>query len=106
MVPNANLFGFANGTARGMAPNARIVVYKVCWTNGDYVVSDILAAIDQAVEDGVDIISLSLGDPIIPYTQDNLAIGAFGAMKKGIFVSCSAGNNSPELQTSQILRLV
>ncbi|KAG0559501.1 hypothetical protein KC19_10G110000 [Ceratodon purpureus] len=92
-VSSANLFGSANGTARGMAPKARIAVYKVCWLDGNCAESDILAAIDQAVADGVDIISLSLGDPVVPYTQDNLAIGAFGAVKKGIFVSCAGGNN-------------
>jgi subtilisin family serine protease len=40
-VEGANLNGFANGTARGMAPKARIAVYKICWTGG-CITSDIL----------------------------------------------------------------
>ncbi|KAG0561397.1 hypothetical protein KC19_9G061800 [Ceratodon purpureus] len=95
-VPGANLFGLANGTARGMAPKARIAVYKVCWIGGCHD-SDILAAFDQAVADGVDIISLSAGGPALRYNA--IAIGAFGAMEKGVFVSCSAGNEGPGLGT-------
>jgi subtilisin family serine protease len=90
----ASLLGYAAGTARGMAPEARIAAYKVCWAQGCFD-SDILAAFDQAVLDGVDVISLSVGGAAVPYFRDSIAIGAFGAMKKGIFVACSAGNSGP-----------
>lgn len=93
-VPNANLNGLAPGTARGMASKARIAVYKICWEDGCYD-SDILKAFDQAVQDGVDVISLSVGGGVVPYYEDSIAIGSFGAMKKGVFVSCSAGNSGP-----------
>lgn len=94
-VYKASLLGYAEGTARGMAPRARIAAYKVCWTQGCFD-SDILAAFDQAVADGVDVISLSVGGGVVPYYLDSIAIGAFGAMKKGIFVACSAGNSGPD----------
>ncbi|XP_030532918.2 subtilisin-like protease SBT1.3, partial [Rhodamnia argentea] len=94
-VHGANLLGYAYGTARGMAPGARVAAYKVCWTGGCFS-SDILSAIDQAVADGVNILSISLGGGVSPYYRDSLAIAAFGAMEMGVFVSCSAGNGGPD----------
>jgi subtilisin family serine protease len=94
-VPDANLFGYASGTARGMAPRARIAAYKVCWTGG-CLSSDILAAVDRAVADGVDVLSISLGGGVSSYYRDSLSIAAFGAMEMGVFVACSAGNGGPD----------
>lgn len=97
-VPEASLLGYARGNARGMAVKARVAVYKVCWTSGCFS-SDILAGLDRAVQDGVHVLSLSLGGGAVPYYRDGIALGAFGAMEKGIFVSCSAGNSGPDPMT-------
>ncbi|XP_057481883.1 LOW QUALITY PROTEIN: subtilisin-like protease SBT1.3 [Actinidia eriantha] len=94
-VHGANLLGYAYGTARGMAPGARIAAYKVCWAGGCFS-SDILSAVDRAVADGVNVLSISLGGGVSPYYRDSLAIATFGAMEMGIFVSCSAGNGGPD----------
>ncbi|XP_047182022.1 cucumisin, partial [Vigna umbellata] len=100
-VEFASFFGLASGTARGGVPSARIAVYKPCWSSGcdD---ADILQAFDEAIEDGVDIISISLGPRIVEhndYFNDIYAIGSFHAMKKGILTSTSAGNTGPEFYT-------
>ncbi|PRQ17916.1 putative cucumisin [Rosa chinensis] len=93
-VKGASVFGMANGTASGIAPYAYLAMYKVC-IEAVCAESDMLAALDTAVEDGVDVLSLSISDSSIPFHQDGIAIGAFGAIQKGIFVSCSAGNSGP-----------
>ncbi|MCL7033555.1 hypothetical protein MKW94_005447 [Papaver nudicaule] len=98
IVTGANLFGMAKGAAGGMRYTARIAAYKVCWQTG-CASSDILAAMDQAVSDGVDVLSLSLGGISKPYYSDNMAIAALGAIQKGVFVSCSAGNSGPFAST-------
>ena len=93
-VEGASLFGFAAGTARGMATHARVAAYKVCWLGGCFS-SDILAAMDKAMEDGVNILSMSIGGGLTDYAGDSISIGAFRAMEQGILVSCSAGNGGP-----------
>ncbi|CAI8588768.1 unnamed protein product [Vicia faba] len=93
-VENASLFGYADGTARGMAIGARVAVYKVCWKIFCSS-SDILAGIDQAIADNVNIVSVSLGGSADDYFKNHIAIGAFAAMEHGILVSCSAGNSGP-----------
>ncbi|KAG6753460.1 hypothetical protein POTOM_043528 [Populus tomentosa] len=57
---------------------------------------DILAAFEDAIADGVDLLSDSLGSDFpAPYHEDVIAIGTFHAMKNGILTSCSAGNRGP-----------
>lgn len=97
-VKNSSLYGIAKGTARGGVPSARIAMYKVCWSNGCSDM-DVLAAFDDAIVDGVDVISLSLGGASRDFFNDSVAIGAFHAMRKGILTSCAAGNEGPDLTT-------
>ncbi|KAF3448452.1 hypothetical protein FNV43_RR09165 [Rhamnella rubrinervis] len=98
-VKNADALGNAKGTAVGMAPFAHLAIYKVCFgevgASDDCPESDILAGLNAAVEDGVDVLSLSLGEPSVPFFEDSIAVGSFAAIQKGIFVSCSAGNSGP-----------
>lgn len=61
-----------------------------------------MAAFDDAIVDGVDIISISLGFRYaLNYTDDPAAIGAFHAMVKGIFTAHSAGNSGPGMKSVQ-----
>ncbi|KAK6783225.1 hypothetical protein RDI58_021022 [Solanum bulbocastanum] len=91
----ANVFGNANGTAAGVAPLAHLAIYKVCNSDGKCSDSDILAAIDSAIDDGVDILSISLGVSPSPFYDDSIALGAYSATERGILVSCAAGNGGP-----------
>lgn len=92
-VENMNYKGLAGGGARGGAPMARIAVYKTCWDSGCYD-ADILAAFDDAVRDGVHIVSLSLGPdaPQGDYFNDAISIGSYHAVSHGITVVSSVGN--------------
>ncbi|RZC76274.1 hypothetical protein C5167_000403 [Papaver somniferum] len=92
VVNNVSLFGIASGTARGGMPSARLAIYKTCWfvacTDADN-----LAAFDDAISDGVDIISISVGSRPDGFFDDPISIGSYHAFKKGILVSTSAGNS-------------
>ncbi|KAJ8470636.1 hypothetical protein OPV22_024979 [Ensete ventricosum] len=100
-VGNASFMGIARGIARGGALRARLAIYKVCWATGGCSSADILAAFDDAIHDGVDVLSVSLGQspPLPTYIEDVLAIGSFHAVARGITVVCSAGNSGPFSQT-------
>lgn len=96
-VDDVSYFGYAKGTASGMAPRARLAVYKVFWREG-FQSSDFLAGIDQAVADGVDVLSLSLGyDEDLPFYENTISIACFAAMEKGVVVSHAGGNTGPGL---------
>lgn len=96
--------GFANGTATGGAPMARLAIYKVCWpipgkpkvAGNTCFDEDMIAAFDDAIANGVDVLSISiLPSSLAPYEKDGIAIGALHAVKRNIVVVCSAGNTGP-----------
>ncbi|KAF1897685.1 hypothetical protein Lal_00032442 [Lupinus albus] len=94
-VPSASFYGLAQGTARGGVPLARIAAYKVCNEIGCES-NAILSAFDDAIADGVNIISISIGfSDQTPFDKDPIAIGSFHAMVGGILIVNSAGNNGP-----------
>ncbi|KAH9606404.1 hypothetical protein KSS87_004626 [Heliosperma pusillum] len=94
-VEGASFYGIANGTARGGVPSARIAVYKACGVGGCQD-KDVLAAFDDAIADGVDMITISLGGSSVEFYEDTIAIGAFHAMAKGVLTVQSAGNEGDE----------
>ncbi len=89
------------GAISGMAPRARIAVYKVCWGNngeGGCSNSDSVAAIDQAVADGVDVINYSISGTLTNF-RDAVEIAFLYAADAGVFVATSAGNSGPATST-------
>ncbi|KAF5748844.1 subtilisin-like protease SBT3.5 isoform X2 [Tripterygium wilfordii] len=100
IAKSADFFGLGKGIARGGAPRARIAVYKICWGK-NYVAkcteADILAAFDDALYDGVHVISASIGSPppLPPFFGSSSDIGSFHAMQLGVSVVFSAGNDGP-----------
>jgi len=96
-VEAASFNGLAQGVARGGAPRARIAVYKALWVTSDGSNTGstvgLLAAIDDAIYDGVDVLSLSLND------MEENSFGALHAVQKGITVVYTGGNNGPRPQT-------
>ncbi|KAJ4964404.1 hypothetical protein NE237_024343 [Protea cynaroides] len=100
-VANASYYGLAVGTAKGGSTGSRLSIYKVCSSYGCRG-SVILAAFDDAIGDGVDVLSLSLGASAFlrpDFETDPIAIGAFHAVEKGIIVVCSGGNDGPSSST-------
>ncbi|XP_020201040.1 subtilisin-like protease SBT3.10 [Aegilops tauschii subsp. strangulata] len=93
IVEAASFNGLAEGVARGGAPRARIAVYKSGWGSGSFSTASVLAAIDDAIHDGVDVLSLSIGG------RGQVAFGALHAVQKGITVVYAAGNDGPRPQT-------
>jgi subtilisin family serine protease len=102
---NYNVTAIANGNnlgqVSGMAPRARIAVYKVCWgipPEGGCFNSDSVAAIDQAVADGVDVINFSISGSTTSFL-DPVEVAFLFAADAGVFVAASAGNSGPTVST-------
>ncbi len=88
----ANMYGISRGTISGIAPRARIIAYKGLGYLGGYT-SDLAAAIDQAVADGVDVINYSVGGGAAGPGADEIAF--LFAADAGVHVATSAGNAGP-----------
>jgi subtilisin family serine protease len=91
------------GSVSGMAPRARIAVYKALWSTQDAstasgFTADLVAAIDQAVADGVDAINYSISGTTTNFL-DPVEVSFLFAADAGVFVSESAGNSGPTTGT-------
>jgi len=86
----------SNGNLKGIAPNSKILMYKVS-EDGESVPSNlIIKAIEKSIEDDADIINISLG---INQTNTKIDQAVNKAIKNNIFVVTAAGNFGPELST-------
>lgn len=95
----ASIGGTSVATVSGIAPRARIAVYKACWlepgaSRASCAMSDLQRAIEDAVADGVDIINYSIGATDGgPTDPDSLAL--LEASDAGILAVVAAGNSGP-----------
>ncbi len=100
-VEQAPVLGLDRGPVQGVAPGAQLVVYKVCGPAGCYA-SDTMAAVEQAILDGVDVINYSISGGKDPF-NDPTELAFLDAYAAGIFVSASAGNGGPTAASVQHL---
>lgn len=87
VVPNISLVGMAAG-----APRARVAVYKACWAGGRCIEAAVIKAIDYAIHDGVEVISISIRGPGFPSET-------LHAVMKGIPAIFAGGNDGPKPMT-------
>lgn len=91
-------------TISGVAPRANIIAYKACDSSGCSSTRTV-ASINQAILDGVDVISYSIGGgPSDPYAAvggaiDDDAEAFLAARAAGIVSSVAAGNDGPSAGT-------
>ncbi|WP_307794406.1 S8 family peptidase [Arthrobacter cavernae] len=95
--------GRSFGITSGIAPAAKISVYKICWEDNDPVTggcfgSAAVDAIEQAILDGVDVLNYSISGSATT-TTDPVSLAFLSAASAGIFVAASAGNSGPNAGT-------
>jgi subtilisin family serine protease len=93
----AEILGVPRGTISGVAPRARVIAYKGLGNLGGFG-SDLAAAIDQAVADGVDVINYSIGSGSYAIGPDDIAF--LFAADAGVLVATSNGNSGPGAATT------
>lgn len=79
----------------GVAPHANIISYDVCDSTDSCSSSAIMAAVDQAIADGVDVINLSIAGVTENPWIAVMATALRNARDAGIFVAVAAGNDGP-----------
>ncbi|KAB2082362.1 hypothetical protein ES319_A05G192800v1 [Gossypium barbadense] len=97
-VKDVSYYGLAAVTAKGGSPGSRLAIYQVFSSQNGSHGSTVLAAFDDAIADGVDVLSLSFGSSSFleqEFINDPIALGAFPSVQNGITVVCSAGNDGP-----------
>jgi subtilisin family serine protease len=99
VITDTLLNNFSMGAISGVAPHANIIAYDVCNTGAGCPGEALLAAINDAVADGVDVINYSIGGGSRDPWHDSTAQAFLNARAAGIFVSVSAGNNGPGAST-------
>ena len=96
-VDSATLYGVERGPVSGVAPGARVIMYRVCLEQGCFS-SDSVSAVQQAIADDVDVINFSISGGRNPYS-DAVELAFLDAFRAGISVNASGGNSGPGAAT-------
>ncbi|QIG39323.1 S8 family serine peptidase [Microbacterium sp. 4R-513] len=96
-VDSAEIFGVDRGAISGVAPGASVIAYRALGPEGGYE-EDLVASVDQAVLDGVDVLNYSISGSADPYDAQEIAF--LDAYAAGIAVNASAGNDGPGASTA------
>lgn len=87
-----------SGTILDVAPEVDLYAYRVLGPYGSGTTADVIAGIERAVQDGADVINLSLGSDVNQsYSADSIAID--NAVKSGVNIVVAAGNAGPDIST-------
>ncbi len=85
----------ANGLIKGVAPEATLLAYRVLGPGGRGTTADVIAGIEKAVQDGADVMNLSLGNSLNdPDYATSIALD--WAMAEGVVAVTSNGNSGPK----------
>ncbi len=88
----------ANGQVKGVAPEADIYAYRALGPGGQGTTEQVIEAIEKAIEDGVDVLNLSLGNTVNgPDWPTSVALDK--AVEEGIVAVTSNGNSGPNMWT-------
>jgi hypothetical protein len=98
-VTSAVLYGVQRGPVCGIAPGAHVEMFRVCLAQGCFG-SDSVAAVNQAIADGVNVINFSISGGGTPYS-DPVELAFLDATNAGISVNASAGNSGPTAGTAE-----
>lgn len=80
----------------GIAPHSHIIMYDVCDNVIGCAASSILAAIDQSILDGVDVLNYSISGGLDPWSDNSIALAMLNASNLGIITSAAAGNSNAQ----------
>jgi subtilisin family serine protease len=97
-VDDVDIFDIPKPPISGMAPGAHVIGFRVCLEQGCFT-SDSVAAVEQAILDGVDVINFSISGGNNPFT-DAVELAFLDAYAAGILVNASAGNSGPGAGTA------
>lgn len=91
--------GFSFASVSGVAPHANIIAYQVCFPVDGCADEAIVMAVEQAIQDGVDVINFSIGGSERFPWDDPLALAFLSARESGIAIAAAAGNGGPDFYT-------